>query len=308
MKKKCSFDENLLSGFLDSTLSSQEEQLVREHLEKCSICQDLVARHRQYQAWLAQSRPLEEPADSADLPGVKARILTAVKAEKRQSFWQKPVFWFKSTAVAAALLVAVFVLPNLLPRARTVDDLAPEDFNLAQAGSKTAPAAGRNDLGETSAAPVEWGLYKGSLADLPALACIYSSKDNAESSQTEPAESTDNQTEVAEHFSAENLKLNEAGRSLLNLLKEAEDMRIVVNQGKPAKTLILAAFSPGQVNEKAADLRPALSDRAFSRIETISGQDLVARLEQIELGLYSRVFTKAPAAKLGWLLIILEGD
>jgi len=44
MKQPCgrTFDESLLSGFLDGALSQQEEQRVRLHLEDCRTCRTLL--------------------------------------------------------------------------------------------------------------------------------------------------------------------------------------------------------------------------------------------------------------------------
>jgi predicted anti-sigma-YlaC factor YlaD len=57
-----SFDESLLSGFLDNALGQQDEQRVRVHLEDCSSCRAQVAELRGLREVALSSR-FELPSD-----------------------------------------------------------------------------------------------------------------------------------------------------------------------------------------------------------------------------------------------------
>ncbi len=305
MKNKCKLDKKLMLDYLDKKLDPAENKAVQEHLEACPACRKIIRAQENYLALLSESKPQQAAEEQVDLTGLQTRILAGVKAEKQAKFWQKPVFWFQSTAVLAALLVAVFILPALLPQTRTADEMAREELSLAQAEIMALNDNLKAGTNKTSGNPVVWSIYKGSLADLPTMACFFS--DFASDEAAASSKTTGNDEEDALSAAACR-KLNAAGRSLLGLLEQAEDIRVLVKQEKPAGTIIMAAFLPKQIKGMLADLDLTGLDGTQEKIESIVSQDLVARLEQIEIGLYSRVFSEKPANSLSWLLIILESD
>ncbi len=64
MSKICprSFDEQLLSGYLDGELTQAEEQRVRIHLEDCQVCRDLFEQLKTMRE-ASMSTPFATPDD-----------------------------------------------------------------------------------------------------------------------------------------------------------------------------------------------------------------------------------------------------
>jgi anti-sigma factor RsiW len=94
--------EELLAGYVDGTLSSDERAVVDAHLASCETCRDEVALAREAVRALASLEPQSVPF------GVTGPILAEAgkQHERRGAVWQR-VRWATGIAAAAALVVVV---------------------------------------------------------------------------------------------------------------------------------------------------------------------------------------------------------
>jgi anti-sigma factor RsiW len=88
-----SFDESLLSGYVDHALGQQDEQRVRLHLERCTACQALVAELEELREVTLSSRFEVPPDDQWDETprGGASRLFRGVG-------WLMTLIWFLGLA------------------------------------------------------------------------------------------------------------------------------------------------------------------------------------------------------------------
>lgn len=91
-----SFDEVLLSGYLDDALTQAEAQRIRVHLEDCAVCRDLVEELASLRD-AARTTTFQEPDDAAwpELPK------TRISRFSRSLGWLVVVSWVAVVAVLA---------------------------------------------------------------------------------------------------------------------------------------------------------------------------------------------------------------
>jgi hypothetical protein len=82
-----------------SELPSQEEELLREHLDDCPDCRETATAYSRQTA-LLRSLPVADPP-----PALRAAVLSGIHGRRVLSFWRRP-------AVALAPVAARAILPS----------------------------------------------------------------------------------------------------------------------------------------------------------------------------------------------------
>jgi hypothetical protein len=112
-----------LPGYVDGAIPTKDHAIVREHLDDCRECRDLLESYRRLSVCLARVEPVAPPADLAIRIRVQAAHSVSPWVSARRS-WSR-AFWgfqdiFKPLAVPAtggiltALVVFVLVVQNVL--------------------------------------------------------------------------------------------------------------------------------------------------------------------------------------------------
>lgn len=330
MAKKCIIDESLLVDYLDGVLSDRERTEFEQHLSQCKTCRAKIDRQRQWLNLAGQSSIAADPARQAEastLAALKVKIMADIEQESQKSgtpqrnTWYKPSFWWQTAGLAAAVLVLVLAMPTLLNvwqntgSSRDAADLgqfAATSAEATAAGSKTAVSEEKR----LDALSDGWGVFKGPLADLEPMACFFAASDcqaPSDSQATEPAtsviqETNDDSQEMtaANFFLSSNRSLNSEGQALLDILNQADMLRVIVNSAQSESIVILAAFNAKQIDYYAEELKNDLQTcQNPIEIEIIRGVELTLKLEQLEPGLYDRVFAETPGTEFSWILILI---
>ena len=166
-------DDGLLMRLLDGELSARKARQVRRHLEACWQCraeleslEATVGECMRYRSEFLGAHLPEAPAPWMDLSRGFERLDAEAAAEpfwKRLTFASKPWQW-SAAAVAAAVLLAVFLSPRMTPSVQAAVLL-----RKAVAAANTQPAHVRHVLIRTRAAQVTRtvGVRRAALAPLP---------------------------------------------------------------------------------------------------------------------------------------------
>lgn len=331
MTKKCIMAESLLVDYLDGVLSDRERAEFEQHLSQCKTCRAKIDKQKQWLDLAAQSSIADDPerqAEASTLIALKKRIMADIEQEtqkadrtQQRKIWHRPSFWWQTAGLAAALLVLVLAMPTLLNvwqntgtsrEATDFGQLAATSAAATEANSKTAGSEEKR-LDEMSDG---WDVFKGSLADLDSMVCFFAASDcqaPADSQATEPAVNVTQETNAesqemtaANFFLSSNRSLNSEGQALLDILNKADLLRVIVNPAQSESIVILAAFNAKQVDFYAEELKTNLQTcQNPIEIEIIRGVELTLKLENLEPGLYDRVFAEAPGAEFSWILILI---
>jgi len=103
--------EELLAGFVDGTLSSQERTVVDAHLATCARCSGEVALATHARSALGSLAEVPAPM------GIAAAALREAAGERAPRRSARAPRWYRfagvAAAAAAALIVAILVLPRI---------------------------------------------------------------------------------------------------------------------------------------------------------------------------------------------------
>ncbi|MDW7658759.1 MAG: zf-HC2 domain-containing protein [Bacillota bacterium] len=334
MTKKCTIDESMLVDYLDNTLNARERYDLELHLSQCETCRKKVDSQKSWLGLVTQSSIAADPAHIASvstLNNLKNRIMDEIgqeekkaSAKKARNFWHRPTFWLQTAGVAAAALVLVLAMPLLLDvwqstrsnsEAGYADNLTATTTGATVAAMKIIDSEDKR--GTTTGDG--WTVFKGSLAELPSMGCFFIASDcgapsSEKSDETSAGDATGETTTLqqsqemtaANFFLSSNRKLNAEGQALLDLLNQAEKLRIMTNFDQPDNVFILAAFNVNQVDSYAEQLKLALQTcQNPIEIEIIRSVELSLKLERLEAGLYGRVFSESPGTEISWILILI---
>ncbi|SMC73117.1 anti-sigma factor family protein [Papillibacter cinnamivorans] len=143
----CEFDKERLSAYLDGELSREEAADVREHLENCPECRELLS---QFEAIRGGMRELEaEPP--ADLAG---GIMDRVRAEKAPNRYKRHRFAYGTFVAAAAVVALVFLAgPGIVNNISALRGTSGAESADAAAGSADTDAGGGEDTLRSAMAP-----------------------------------------------------------------------------------------------------------------------------------------------------------
>lgn len=106
---KCNDARRRLPDFVGNALTTEEEAMVKKHLDGCAACRREEVAMRELIGLLGKDAPWTPPAPYWDtlLPRIHSRI--DAKAERRMPAWIVRV----AVPLAAAALVAVIAIPSL---------------------------------------------------------------------------------------------------------------------------------------------------------------------------------------------------
>ncbi|NLM79466.1 MAG: zf-HC2 domain-containing protein [Ruminococcaceae bacterium] len=343
MAIKCPIDDALLVDYLDDSLSLQARTDLDEHISRCPHCQARITAQRQWLALVEQSGLADTGSrmlDPSTLLRLQEQVKREIAAEPQtvnppvRGGWRRPVFWLQAAGVAAAVVLLVFTFPLLLEtwqrsrgavpasRIESLDELA---ITGATTEAMYAAVGGESD---DRLSVNDWEVYKGSLVDIPAMSCFFLKSETEEITVATTMTSGDLPTydsgaldeekpvtealnkasdmTVANYFASSSRQLNQQGQELLSVLRDAHSLRIVARTEQRDQAAIIAAFSGETGERNASILRESMrACQTPVKIEIISQDELPLRLEQLDPGLYSRVFCEKPEEGMDWILIMI---
>jgi hypothetical protein len=341
MAKKCQIDETLLVDYLDDNLGEQVRADIEKHIERCAACRGIIETQRQWFSLVRQSRlddVQNRTIDAQTLARLQMRVKTEINQEQQavqneKKGWRKPVFWLQAAGFAAAVLVVVLTLPMLLNlwqgtrSISTTGQIDPlNDLSIngttkgATVGNMTGEGAGVLNMADTDQT---WQVYKGSLAEINAMSCFF--QNDVQTGTTETMTETtqvDDPTErderknggsdpcsdmtLSNYFASAGRALNLQGRELLDVMSDAQKLRVIVKAAEPDQAMIIAGFSDDTAENYAEQLQESFKTcQTPIRIEIIRHDEMFSRLEQAEPGLYDRTFTEMPEMDMTWILILI---
>ncbi len=112
-----------LPGYLDGAIAPKDHAIVREHLDACGSCRDLLESYRRMSVCLANVEPLAVPADLAMRIRVQAAHSVSPWVDVRRSWsgalmvfqdFLKPLAVPATGGILTALVVFVLVVQNVL--------------------------------------------------------------------------------------------------------------------------------------------------------------------------------------------------
>jgi anti-sigma factor RsiW len=119
----CSETARRLPGYLDGAIRSNDHAIVREHLESCGECRDVLESYRRLSVSLAKVEPVAPPADLAMRIRVQAAHSVSTWDGVRRS-WSRAFLGFEDIfsrlavpatgGILTALVVFVLVVQNVL--------------------------------------------------------------------------------------------------------------------------------------------------------------------------------------------------
>ena len=322
MAKKCHMDVSLLVDYLDHNLKDEERMAVETHLKECRSCQEKIKMQEKWLSLIEESGLSENPdavADEQTLLRIKQQIQEAMSSDLSESKNQKGEirrrsYWLQAASFAAAILLVIWILPALFTRWQEQKGSQSAGNEIAdQEKSSVTSQAGLTQeiLNEQTTVLYAWSVYKGSLADIDAMSCFFETNRKSETMPANESDESVNETKsqdmtASNYFLSSNRQLNTTGQIFLDVLNEAEKLRIITNVKDKSQAIILAAYDPENAEKNEKQLRSALKTcQNPIKIEIIRSVELLSRLESVEPGLFGRVFCEPIDDDLTWILILI---
>lgn len=108
--------QELLPGYALGCLDTEEEKAVREHLEGCESCREMLASFRDVSDRLSLSVPMAEPPKALE-SRIMRRIDNTLVGRRLSSRWI-PQFRHPALAAMAAVLIMALAVGNILQLAK----------------------------------------------------------------------------------------------------------------------------------------------------------------------------------------------